>query len=277
LTPITTKNPTSITIGIRATITNVLHKQKYIYWLILQNANNTTIFNISNSINASSMPNLEIYREVPLSDYSKNLSGFVWWTWDLGTPVLFNFTLIVSAAHSNAKVHKTVLTGFRTVSVVQEKDPQGTSFIVNLNGYDVFMRGASYIPPEMMMDTATPATYARIKQYALHAKLNMIRLWGGGQFENDEFYTAMDESGILIWHDLMFACAMYPATLIGRELESIQQELEDNLIRIRNHPSIALWSGNNEVWIGWQEWGWKNGHDTLEIYQLERMYKQIFK
>ena len=86
----------------------------------------------------------------------------------------------------------------------------------------------------------------------------MLRLWGGGQFENDDFYNECDQAGILIWHDLMFACALYPVFSESSNINDIKQELTDNVLRIRHHPSIGLWNGNNEVWIGWQEWGWKN-------------------
>jgi beta-mannosidase len=86
---------------------------------------------------------------------------------------------------------------------------------------------------------------------------NMLRVWGGGQFDHDIFYDLCDENGLLIWHDLMFACAMYPGS---KEIyENIKQEMIDNVIRLRNHPSIAIWNGNNEVWIGWLEWGWQHG------------------
>ena len=103
----------------------------------------------------------------------------------------------------------------------------------------------------------------------------MIRIWGGGQFEHDGFYEAMDEAGILIWHDLMFACAMYPLYEIDGETmeENIKAEMIDNLWRIGNHPSIGIWNGNNEVWIGWQEWGWKRNLTQEQLTKIEDMYK----
>jgi beta-mannosidase len=163
LTPITQRNPASIKIAIHANITNVGQKLKYSYWIALQNSNHTVIFNISNSTNSSNLTNFEIYKEVSLSDYSKNLSEFVWWTWDLGKPVVFNLTLSIPDPHTNTKINQTIFTGFRTVKLIQEKDYEGTSFYFNLNGYSIFMRGANYIPPEMMMDVVTSATYTRIK------------------------------------------------------------------------------------------------------------------
>ncbi len=149
-------------------------------------------------------------------------------------------------------------TGIRTIQVVQDNRTfNGTSFNFNLNGYDIYMRGGNYIPPEMSLARTNKSTYQKIAKDALFAKFNMIRVWGGGQFEKDEFYQAMDEAGILIWHDLMFACALYPSS--DDILSNIAAEMRDNVRRIRRHPSLALWNGNNEVWIGWQEWGWKQG------------------
>lgn len=83
----------------------------------------------------------------------------------------------------------------------------------------------------------------------------------------------MDEAGILIWHDLMFACAMYPIMPGSDDAENIRMEMEDNLNRLGHHPSIGLWNGNNEVWIGWQEWGWKKDLDVEQLYAAEHMYK----
>ena len=106
--------------------------------------------------------------------------------------------------------------------MVQEsnKTAPGNSFTFNLNGYDLYARGGNYIPPEMSLARTTATTYQRVVKDALFARFNMLRLWGGGQFEKDEFYSAVDEAGILIWHDLMFACALYPSS--GVILENIE-------------------------------------------------------
>ena len=142
----------------------------------------------------------------------------IWWTWDLGSPELVNVTVDVHEIENRKVIdERRVRTGFRTVKVIQTKDAKGTSFVVNLNGYDVFMRGGNYIPPEMSMAKVKKEQYDKIKEYAIFGKFNMIRVWGGGQFEHDSFYEAMDEAGILIWHDLMFACAMYPVYDIDGE------------------------------------------------------------
>lgn len=107
--------------------------------------------------------------------------------------------------------------------------------------------------------------YQEVREQSIFARFNMIRIWGGGHYEHDEFYQEMDEAGILIWHDLMFACAMYPIFEDYSTVENIKAEMIDNIGRIGSHPSIALWNGNNEVWIGWQEWGWQKGLNETQI------------
>lgn len=124
------------------------------------------------------------------------------------------------------------------------------------------MKGGNYIPPDMFMPRALKSVgtpndvYNKTIQDAIDANYNMLRVWGGGQFEYDVFYDLCDQSGLLIWHDLMFACALYPGQ--KEMLDNIAAEMRDNVRRLRNHPSIAMWNGNNEVLIGWQEWGWQN-------------------
>jgi beta-mannosidase len=95
-------------------------------------------------------------------------------------------------------------------------------------------------------------------------------VWGGGQFEYDIFYDLCDENGLLVWHDLMFACAFYYVD--DTFLASVEAEIRDNIGRLRNHPSIAMWNGNNEVWIGWREWGWQNGRSKEELATMIGWY-----
>lgn len=93
--------------------------------------------------------------------------------------------------------------------VKEDVDERGKSFTINLNGVDVFMRGGNYIPPEMSMPNVSGSYYQSLREQVKFARYNMIRVWGGGQFEYDDFYTMCDEEGILIWHDLMYACSLY--------------------------------------------------------------------
>jgi len=104
--------------------------------------------------------------------------------------------------------------------------------------------------------------------------MNMLRVWGGGIYENDLFYELADEKGLLIWQDFMFACAMYPSDSLF--LENIREEAIDNVKRLRNHSSIILWCGNNEIAEAWQNWGWQNSFSRNEKKDIEKGYKNIF-
>ena len=104
--------------------------------------------------------------------------------------------------------------------------------------------------------------------------MNMLRVWGGGIYENDIFYDLCDEKGILVWQDFMFACAMYP----GDEdfLENVQEEATQNVKRLRNHASIALWCGNNENSEGWHRWGWQADRSEEEKEEIWSNYLKVF-
>lgn len=205
----------------------------------------------------------------------------LWWTWNLGTPYLYKFTVQVShLANPNHYLdYKTTSVGLRTIKWEQDLDANGfgSSFYAVLNGVPVYMRGSNYIPPDMFMPRAlrNPDVYNKTIQAAIDGNQNMLRLWGGGQYEHDLFYDMCDASGILIWHDMMFACAMYPAE--PDMLASIKQETLDNVRRLRNHPSIALWNGNNEVLIGWEHWGWQDNLNDAQKQIVFGWYTEIFE
>jgi beta-mannosidase len=111
---------------------------------------------------------------------------------------------------------------------------------------------------------------------AKNANMNMLRVWGGGVYADDSFYSACDANGILVWQDFMFACAMYPGD--NHFLENVKQEVIDNVIRLRNHPSIALWCGNNENDEGWHNWGWQKhfNYSKSDSTEIWTNYKKVF-
>jgi len=113
-----------------------------------------------------------------------------------------------------------------------------------INGIPVYMKGANYIPQHSLQNRVTDAHYENLLQDVVDANMNMLRVWGGGIYENNIFYDLCDRKGILVWQDFMYACAMYP----GDEpfLRNAEKEAEDQLLRLRNHPSIVLFCGNNE-------------------------------
>lgn len=135
--------------------------------------------------------------------------------------------------------------GLRTMTVCTQKDEYGESFSNEVNGICIFAMGADYIPQDCILSRVTPErTYNLIKQ-CRDANFNMIRVWGGGNYPGDAFYDACDEMGIIVWQDFMFACACYNLTEDFEE--NIKAEFIDNIRRIRSHPSLGLWCGNNEM------------------------------
>jgi beta-mannosidase len=200
----------------------------------------------------------------------------LWWPNGMGNQVLYDVEVkLTSGFYADTKSHKI---GLRTIELIREPDSIGTSFYFKVNGHDVFMKGANYIPQDIFLPNAKKANYEHIIASAKDANMNMLRVWGGGIYENDEFYQLCDEMGLLVWQDFMFACAMYPGD--SSFLENVKQEAIDNVKRLRNHTSIALWCGNNEVLSAWENWGWKN--DIIEEQSKEiadtiwKAYNAIF-
>lgn len=180
----------------------------------------------------------------------------LWWPNGLGEPHLYTFAVSLKVDGAVADT-RAVRSGIREVRLVREKDAdgKGASFTFEVNGHPVFMKGANYIPNDSFLTRVTEARYRDVVARARDANMNMLRVWGGGIYEDDLFYDLCDESGILIWQDFMFACSLYPAD--AAMLENIRQEAVQNVRRLRNHPCIALWCGNNEMNDAYYGWGWK--------------------
>ncbi|MDW7690846.1 glycoside hydrolase family 2 protein [Flammeovirgaceae bacterium SG7u.111] len=199
-----------------------------------------------------------------------------WWPNGMGEQYLYDVE--VKLTNKNVADSGKKRIGLRTVKLVTEPDEIGTSFYFEVNGHPVFMKGVNYIPLDLFLTRVTDERYEQTLQSAVDANMNMVRVWGGGVYENDVFYEKCDEKGLLVWQDFMFACAMFP----GDEafLENVKQEAIDNVKRLRNHPSIALWCGNNEILAAWEGWGWKNQmieEQSQEVAdKIWKSYQDIF-
>ena len=165
-------------------------------------------------------------------------------------------------------------TGLRTVELATEKDAIGSAFYFKINGIPVYAKGANYIPQNSFQTVVTEKHYEQLLNDVVGANMNMLRVWGGGIYENDLFYELADEKGLLIWQDFMFACAMYPGD--PEFLETVQQEAIQNVKRLRNHPAVVLWCGNNESAEGWRRWGWKKGRSKAEKNEIWSHYLKLF-
>ncbi len=196
----------------------------------------------------------------------------LWWTNGLGQAHRYNFQVQLAVGDDILDVKQNKI-GVRSLKVVSEKDKDGTSFYFELNGHPVFAKGANYIPQDNFLTRVTPADYKKTIMSAVEANMNMLRIWGGGIYENDLFYDLCDEHGILVWQDFMFACSMYPAE--GALLENIRQEAIDNVVRLRNHPSIAIWCGNNECQDAWYNWGWQSKYKAQSQAIADTVWTQF--
>jgi beta-mannosidase len=134
--------------------------------------------------------------------------------------------------------------GLRSLQLVNREDRTGLSMSFRVNGVDVFCKGANWIPPDALPQRESRRKLEHLLESARLANMNMLRVWGGGRYETDDFYSLCDAKGILIWHDMMFACSLYPATTDF--LASVEREIRHQVKRLRHHPCIALWCGNNE-------------------------------
>jgi beta-mannosidase len=167
----------------------------------------------------------------------------LWYPAGYGEQCLYSVTV-------NASYQGTVLntweakTGFRKSQLVQEKDGHGQSFYFRINNVDIFCGGSCWIPAHSHLPSLDPDKYRAWLQLMIDGNQVMTRVWGGGIYEDNAFYDICDELGILVWQDFMFACGVYPVWPTFSD--SIQAEAENNIRRLRHHPSIVIWAGNNE-------------------------------
>lgn len=191
-----------------------------------------------------------------------------------GEPSLYKFTASLSVDGVEiAKQERNV--GLRTVRVVMDDDEHGKSFYFVVNGKPMFAKGANFIPDDALLPNVTPERYKRIFEDVKAANMNMLRVWGGGIYEADEFYDEADRNGILIWQDFMFACSSYPhdPLFVGR----VKSEAEYNIKRLRGHASLAMWCGNNEIYEAMRYWGWQRKYSAEAFAEMERGYNVLFR
>ncbi|MBT8395913.1 MAG: glycoside hydrolase family 2 protein, partial [Gemmatimonadetes bacterium] len=191
----------------------------------------------------------------------------------LGEPHLYTALASMKAGRNVDTL--TTRFGIRTVELVTEPDSIGETFFFRVNGTPVFMKGANVIPLDHFSPRVTEDDYRSLFQDVAEASMNMLRVWGGGIYEEDVFYDMADEHGILIWQDFMFANGMYPGD--SSFLANVEAEAIDQVRRLRGHASLALWCGNNEMDEGWKNWGWGRNYDTpSDSAAVRDAYESIF-
>ncbi len=160
-----------------------------------------------------------------------------------------------------------VLTKHPIIELVQQVDSVGSSFYFKINKQAVFMKGANWVPADMFLPAISHDRYRHLLVAAKHAGVNMLRVWGGGIYEQDIFYQLCDSLGIYVWQDLMFAGAMYPSDSLFKQ--SVFAELKDNIKRLRKFQCIVLWCGNNEIDEAWHNWGWTKSYQLSDAIKKE--------
>jgi len=167
--------------------------------------------------------------------------------------------------------------GFREILLVQTPDSIGSSFYFKVNGQPVFAKGANWVPMEYLPHLNTPEKYRKLIGLAKDAGYNMLRVWGGGWYEDDIFYDLCDSLGIMVWQDAMFACAMYPSD--EAYLKNVSKEIRYQSKRLSSHPSVVLWCGNNENYEGWYNWGWQKqlGYSVADSTAIWDGNRQLFE
>lgn len=162
----------------------------------------------------------------------------LWWPNGYGSQPMYKFILECSDRRLLKKI------GFRTLETISAEDTIGKSLYFRINGVDIFSKGANWIPVDALPSGQTDDKYRQLITDSAEANMNMLRVWGGGQYEKDIFYDLCDEMGILVWQDMMFACSVYPAD--EKFLKNVDMEIKYQIQRLKHHPSIAIWCGNNE-------------------------------
>ena len=217
------------------------------------------IRNLSGTLKVVS-PIGEIIREIAeISENSVTLEAkienpLLWWTNGLGEQNLYDVSITLK---DNEDILDTdaYKIGLRTVELRQEDDEFGKSFQFIVNGVPVFAKGSNWIPADSFLTRFSNERLEKLIADAAASHQNMLRVWGGGLYEEERFYDLCDKYGILIWQDFVFSCSIYP--LDDAEFhDNVQIEIEENIKRLRHRASLALWCGNNEMEWGWESWGW---------------------
>ncbi|KAI5937852.1 Beta-mannosidase [Manis javanica] len=180
-----------------------------------------------------------------LVNINKNVTVETWWPHGHGNQTGYNTTVLFKL-NGGLSIKKSAKVYFRTVELIEEpiEGSPGLSFYFKINGFPIFLKGSNWIPADSFQDRVTSDLLRLLLQSAVDANMNTLRVWGGGIYERDEFYEICDELGIMVWQDFMFACALYPTE--DNFMDSVREEVAYQIRRLKSHPSIIIWSGNNE-------------------------------
>ncbi|QPV63348.1 glycoside hydrolase family 2 protein [Halosimplex litoreum] len=194
----------------------------------------------------------------------------LWWPNGYGDQPLYDLSVRVGDGPDAHEIADRV--GFREVELVAEPDDVGTSFYFEVNGEPVYAKGANTIPTAPLYGDVTDERYEHLIRSAADANMNMLRVWGGGYYEEEVFYDLCDEYGILVWQDFMFSCSLHPAN--DDFLDTVEQEVRYQVRRLANHPSIAVWCANNENEEAAQNWFVDHPHHAEHLDDYAALYEE---
>jgi beta-mannosidase len=198
----------------------------------------------------------------------------LWWPNGYGDQPLYQVEISLqldAPADSELLDQRKYQLGLRTIELRQEADAWGRSFVFVVNGVPIFAKGSNWIPADSFPTRITDEHLEKLIRSAAETHQNMLRIWGGGFYEEERFYDLCDRYGILVWQDFIFSCSIYPLD-DPAFLENVQVEVVENIRRLRHRASLALWCGNNEMEQGWVEWGWQKA----ELQDLKDAYDRFF-
>jgi beta-mannosidase len=190
----------------------------------------------------------------------------LWWPNGYGEQPLYAVEVLLAADGQSCDQREYKL-GLRTIKLVQEDDQWGKSFTFFVNGKPIFAKGANWIPADSFLTRFPDEALEKLIADAAATHQNMLRVWGGGLYEEERFYDLCDRYGILIWQDFIFSCSIYPLDEADF-LENVRQEVIENVRRLRHRASLALWCGNNEMEEGWEGWGWSRPDYEADLKAL---------
>ena len=198
-----------------------------------------------------------------------------WWPNEMGEQPLYDFEVVLKKGNTvlDSKKFKS---GIRTFEMVDEPDSIGRAFYFKVNGVPMYAKGANYVPEEMIETWIDVDHTIQLLEQAKDAHFNMLRVWGGGIYPSDDFFTLCDKLGILVWQDFMYAGTMYPYD--EAFLENARIEAEEQVKRLASHPSLALWCGGNEISEGYYNWGWQQslGWSEEDDRTIKAGYDNLF-
>ena len=228
--------------------------------------------------------NEEKLAEKSFSDKGKSLVSIpftlenpeLWWPNEMGEQTMTEFEVKIYKGNKLVDIQE-VKTGICKIELIEEPDSIGCAMYFTVNGKKVYIKGANYVPEEMIETWMSKEKTLKLLTECVPAHFNMLRVWGGGIYPPDYFFDICDSLGIMVWQDFMFAGTTYPYS--DEFLNNVRKEAIQQVVHYQNHPSLALWCGNNEVSEGYVNWGWqqsmgwsdddyaemKHGMDTLFV------------